>query len=182
MQRLLQAESLRKGGKKVVAEAVNLRTLLRGEAKQVEKQAQERGIKLIVEVPATLTVQSDPELITLVVQNFIGNAVKYGVEGAITIAARIESNGPPRCVISVSDEGPGIAVAHLERIFDAFQRGEGHGQPGVGLGLAIASQAAKLLGAQLHVESTVGRGSRFTLALPLPAPSSATATASAPIA
>jgi signal transduction histidine kinase len=55
---------------------------------------------------------------------------------------------------------------HLNRIFEAFQRGEMHGAAGVGLGLAIAAQAAKLLGAKLAVESHVGIGSTFTLTLP----------------
>ena len=50
--------------------------------------------------------------------------------------------------------------------FDASARGEGHGQHGVGFGLTIAAQAAKLLGAELMVESEVGRGSTFRLSLP----------------
>jgi signal transduction histidine kinase len=68
-------------------------------------------------------------------------------------------------VVSISDEGPGIAVEHLGRNFDSFTRGEGHAQPGVGLGLTIASQAAKLLGGKLAVESKIGEGSKFTLTL-----------------
>ena len=55
---------------------------------------------------------------------------------------------------------------HLNRIFEAFQCGEMHGSAGVGLALAIASQAAKLLGTKLAVESHVGIGSTFTLTLP----------------
>jgi K+-sensing histidine kinase KdpD len=69
-------------------------------------------------------------------------------------------------VLWVSDEGPGIAPEVTQRIFEAFQRGEVHGQSGVGLGLAIAAQAAKLLEATLTVESRVGAGSTFRLALP----------------
>ena len=69
-------------------------------------------------------------------------------------------------VLSVSDEGPGIAPEHLRNIFEAFRRGEMHGQSGVGLGLAIASRAAKLLGAELTVESKLGVGSTFRLAFP----------------
>lgn len=66
----------------------------------------------------------------------------------------------------MADEGPGIAPEYLDRIFEAFGRGEALGQAGVGLGLAIASQAAKLLDAELTVESELGRGAIFSLILP----------------
>ena len=71
------------------------------------------------------------------------------------------------CVIYISDEGLGIDAKAFKRIFDYFQRGEDHIQPGVGLGLTIASQAAKLLHGKLAVESNVGVGSTFTLTLPV---------------
>ena len=68
--------------------------------------------------------------------------------------------------LSVSDEGPGIAPEHRGRLFEAYVRGETHGQAGVGLGLAIAFQAARLLGATLALESTAGVGSTFRLTIP----------------
>jgi signal transduction histidine kinase len=95
----------------------------------------------------------------------VGNAVKYSTRGIVRIGAK-RRREDQHWVLSISDEGPGIAKEHLARIFDAFRRGDAHGQPGVGLGLAIASQAAKLLGAELTVESSVGVGSRFRLILP----------------
>lgn len=67
--------------------------------------------------------------------------------------------------VSVSDQGPGIAPERVETLFNAFTRGETHGQPGVGLGLFISSQAARLLGTKLEVASTVGAGTRFGLML-----------------
>jgi signal transduction histidine kinase len=66
----------------------------------------------------------------------------------------------------VSDQGPGIAPDRVRTLFDAFTRGETHGQPGVGLGLNIASHAARLLGSDLQVESKPGEGSTFSLTLP----------------
>jgi hypothetical protein len=64
-------------------------------------------------------------------------------------------------VLWVSDEGPGIESKTMEHIFEAFRRGEIHGQRGVGLGLAIASHAAKLLGAKLTAKSELGSGTTF---------------------
>ncbi len=73
-------------------------------------------------------------------------------------------------VLSISDEGPGIAPENLSNLFDAFKRGETHGKPGVGLGLTIAAQAARLLGGELAVESKLNVGSTFRLMLPSYAP------------
>ena len=66
----------------------------------------------------------------------------------------------------VVPEGPGIPAEHLGFIFEAFRRGEMHGQSGVGLGLAIASRAVTLIGGELDVESKVGAGSTFHIAFP----------------
>lgn len=167
MGRLLQAERLRKGSAKPKVTPVNLRTLIANETRQVVKQAARKGLAITVDVPREAEVESDPELITLVLQNLIGNAVKYSTEGSVRIRAlRQPGKETERWAICVSDEGPGISAEHLQRIFDAFQRGDMHGTVGVGLGLAIASQAARLLGAELTVESAIGAGSAFTLVLP----------------
>ncbi len=82
--------------------------------------------------------------------------MEYSVGGTVRIGCDGES-------LWVSDEGPGIARETKKRIFEAFRLGKVHGQHGVGLGLAIASQAAKLLDAQLTVESELGVGSTFRL-------------------
>jgi signal transduction histidine kinase len=107
-----------------------------------------------------LVIQSDEEWVRIVLQNLLGNAIKYSTKGTV----RIETDGC--ATIAVSDEGPGIAPEALDRIFAEFTRGDTHGQDGVGLGLAIASQAAKLLGGQLTVQSAIGRGTIFCLAFP----------------
>ena len=69
-------------------------------------------------------------------------------------------------VVAVTDQGQGIPRDKLGELFGAFTRGDTHGQPGVGLGLSIARQAADVMGAKLWAESTVGEGSTFFLELP----------------
>ena len=165
MARLLESERLRKSGVRAEQRPVNLHDLLAGAARQFTKDAERKGIKITVDAAPDVVARSDRELIGLVVQNLVGNAVKYSSGGTVRVGAACGADG--RCGIAVSDEGPGIAVEHLNRIFDAFARGEVHGQGGVGLGLTIASQAAKLLGAELTVESAVGTGSTFRLILPV---------------
>jgi signal transduction histidine kinase len=91
--RLLDAERLRKGGKKLQVVPVNLRNLLRGEARRIAKQAEQKGMRVVVDVPSDLHVQSDPELITLIVQNFLGNAVKFATAGTVRVAAEVDDAG-----------------------------------------------------------------------------------------
>jgi signal transduction histidine kinase len=93
----------------------------------------------------------------------VSNALKYSQRGVVRIGSNLDSG---RHVVWVSDQGPGIAPEKLGQIFRAFKRGEVHGQSGVGLGLAIASEGAKLLNAELTVQSEVGVGSTFRLTLP----------------
>jgi signal transduction histidine kinase len=169
MERLLQAERLRKGVQ-VKREKVNLREA----AERVVRDAQ-RGLgsgagakTLAIEnrVEGHWEVISDSGLITVILQNLLGNAVKYSEQGTVAVEAEHGGDGSGELWrVSVSDQGPGIAPERVATLFEAFRRGETHGQPGVGLGLFIASQAARLLGSRLEVESTMGVGTRFSFVL-----------------
>lgn len=104
--------------------------------------------------------------------NLIENAAQYSFEGApIEITACLTSSaGVDRHVaVSVTDHGPGIALAERERIFDRFYRVTGSARRGggTGMGLAIVKGLIEANGGRVTLESAVGRGSRFTLALPL---------------
>lgn len=159
MQRLLQAERLRRAEPK--CGPVNLHALASDVALEFAHQAEHKGIKVSIDVPPDAEVRSDREWLQLILQNLISNAVKYSAGGTV----RVKCDGT--CSLSISDEGPGIPPQHLTGIFEAFRRGDTHGQPGIGLGLAIAAQAAKLLGAEITVKSEVGFGSTFCLSLPV---------------
>jgi signal transduction histidine kinase len=160
MERLLQAERLRRQEVAPKIGPINLHRLASDVAREFSHQAEQKGIKVAVNVPPELVIQSDEEWVRIVLQNLLGNAIKYSNKGTV----RIETNGCE--TIAIIDEGPGIAPEALDRIFAEFTRGDTRGQPGVGLGLAIASQAAKLLGGQLTVQSAIDRGTTFCLALP----------------
>jgi signal transduction histidine kinase len=177
MDRILQAERLRRDAIQPKVQPVDLHALAHDVARQAGRQAEHKGIRLCLEVPAGARVDSDRELMTLVLQNLIGNAVKYSDGGTVTVAARPRDDSVrDGWEIVVSDEGPGIAPHHRDRMFQAFSRGETHGQPGVGLGLAIANQAARLLGGRLAFESELGKGSTFRFSLPGMRPGTAAAT------
>ena len=170
MGRLLQAERLRHGGRQAEPRPVDLRSLITNQTRVVAPAAEKRRVRFVVDVPGDVIVRTDPDLVTLVLQNLIGNAAKFAAPGTVTVRVqRLAAAAPAsrgRWAIAVADAGPGIAADQVTRIFQAFQRGTMEGEAGVGLGLAIASRAANLLGGSLDVESDVGAGSTFTLTLP----------------
>ena len=170
MDRILQAERLRKAAVRPNVDRVDLGSVVHDALRQGARAAGNKGLKLEADVPPGASAESDRELLGLVLQNLIGNAVKYSAAGTIVVRARpwldAETGEARGWELSVTDQGPGIAPQHRQRLFDAFARGETHGQPGVGLGLAIAAHAARLLGGYLAFESEVGLGSTFRVFLP----------------
>ena len=167
MQRLLAHARLRSKATELHVEFVDLRDLIRGVVTQFEAQAGMKGLELVVDVEPNTAVFSDDDVIAIVLQNLVGNAVKYSRRGRITVVGRVGGAGDDGVVVlQVCDEGPGIAPDRAEHLFAAFRRGESHGQEGLGLGLAIASEAVRLLRATLSVESHLGIGSTFSLRLP----------------
>jgi signal transduction histidine kinase len=124
-------------------------------------------LEVNVDAPQDASAMSDVSLLTLVLHNLLGNAVKYSSTGKIQVAACHVPDRDDICwVLSVSDQGPGIPPDNLSHLFNAFRRGDTFGKPGVGLGLSIASEATRLLGGKLEVESETGKGSVFRLMLP----------------
>jgi signal transduction histidine kinase len=167
MDRILQAEQLRQGSIEPDIQPVDLNFVLRDVAKQLYPEAKSKGLELDVDVPEEARTGSDEGLLTLVLHNLLCNAIKYSSKGKVKITAANRSNGEERgWVISISDQGPGIAPENLRHLFEAFRRGNTYGTPGVGLGLSIASHATKLLEGMLEVESKVNGGSTFRLVLP----------------
>ena len=167
MDRLLQAEQLRKDSVELRTDPVNLNLLISEVIKQVDHEAKSKGLELDTDVPEGAQAASDEGLLTLVLQNLLGNAVKYSSRGRIKVIAQNAVNDEDvSWVLSIVDQGPGIAPENLNHLFDAFRRGDTYGKPGVGLGLTIASQATKLLGGKLEIESKVNAGSTFRLVLP----------------
>ena len=115
----------------------------------------------------TAAVLADPERLQQIVLNLLSNAVKFtDAGGSITLAATPRGN----CIeIAVADTGAGIAADKLEKVFDPFVQAERRlNQPaqGVGLGLAISRDLAHAMNGEITLESTVGKGSTFTLSLP----------------
>src|SRR5687768_10640252 len=179
MDRFFYVERFRKGKVQVRPSKFTLRNLVRDVVGHYSYQAKDKDLELKDEVPDKFEVVSDRELIAIILQNLVGNAVKYSKKGVVKITAAPMTAGQslvkgPGCRMSVIDQGPGSAQDRLDGMFSSFTRGETHGQPGSGLGLSIARQAADMLGAKLWAESKVGEGSMFHLDLPAEPPPAAT--------
>lgn len=114
-----------------------------------------------------LTMYSDSGKCQHILQNLIGNAVKFTEEGKVEVHAEKVDE---QMIITVKDTGIGIASEHIPHIFDEFRQGDGSTSRrfhGTGLGLAIAKKYAALLGGSISVSSVQNQGSEFTLYLPV---------------
>ena len=99
-----------------------------------------------------------------VVANLFGNAIKYAPNGAVTITVRSEKD---TALLIVKDSGPGVAPKNQERIFQRFERAiSGNDVSGLGLGLFISRQILDLHGGSIQIESQLGTGATFLVALP----------------
>ena len=139
--------------------------------RMVEPSARAKGLDIRADADGDLQITSDRRLLTRVILNLASNAVEYTRAGNVRISARVDDH---RVRIEVADTGLGIASDKFEMIFDKFQRiapTAGLTRPGVGLGLglAISREFARLLGGDIGVTSEIGKGSVFTLTLPMAA-------------
>jgi signal transduction histidine kinase len=164
MDRFLHADKLRRGKVEVKLGEVDLESLIREITPQFAEVAKEKGVAIVVETTNCPKVVTDRELVQLIMQNLVGNAVKYTKKGRVRIiTSHLPSGG---CRITVADNGPGIPKEQLEAIFQPYMRGPTHGQSGMGLGLTIAHEASVLVKGRLWAESEPGKGSNFHLDLP----------------
>ena len=129
-------------------------------------------------------VRGDGHKLRQIFSNLLSNAIKFTERGQVIWRLRGEraSDGFWRLLVEVEDTGLGIPAADLERIFDSFvQTSAGAGTGGgVGLGLAISREFVHLMGGTIGVDSEVGKGSRFHVAVPLETGDSALAAGEGP--
>jgi signal transduction histidine kinase/DNA-binding response OmpR family regulator len=165
---ILDLSRIEAGREDVNVSHFSVRELVDDLVAMLEPQAVEKKISLVNQVPGNLpSIVSDPDKLRHILQNLIGNAVKFTEQGQVKIAARHAND---EFYIDVIDTGIGIADDQLPHIFDEFRQADGSTSRkygGTGLGLAIAKKYAQLLGGGITVDSTLGKGSAFTLRLPL---------------
>ncbi len=152
---------------------VRLDSMISGIADDLRPMAEESHIELVVERPVKLPYLSvDNALVRQAITNLVTNAFKYAPDSErITIRADVQANreGRKEVIISVIDQGPGIAPQDQIQLFEKFQRVKQRGNinvKGSGLGLAIVKSVAERHGGRAWVKSDVGQGSTFYLSFP----------------
>ena len=137
--------------------------------------ASAKGLALEHSVDFSDRLELDPQRIRQILFNFVGNAIKFTEKGKVEIKFRLFSASDPKrnaegyrhLVFSVADTGCGIAAKDIGSITNPYvQAGHGGRHGGTGLGLAICRELVKGMAGELVIESTVGKGSVFTVSLP----------------
>lgn len=156
-----------RGKLQVDIESINAHELCETLVSNYTKDAEAKGLKLHKRLDSSLELlQSSKLYVREILQNFITNAIKYTEKGSVTLHARPVSGGVE---FAVSDTGIGISKADQERVFDKFFRSEDfhtRAQSGTGLGLYVTVKLARLIHAEIELESSPGKGSRFTVTVP----------------
>ena len=152
-------------------EPVSLTEILRETVDLIKPLAADRGIRLRWEDANALHVLADRQRLKQVMLNLLSNAVKYNRQGG-EVAVTWEKATGGRLRVKVTDTGPGIPEADIDRVFEAFERlgAEASGVEGTGLGLALSRGLVEAMEGTIDVESEVGVGSVFVVELPLAEP------------
>ena len=131
---------------------------------QFEDAWEAKNLSIETDIADDVLIRSDPELLSLVWNNLISNAVKFTPQGG-TIGVSLTSDNTA-VTVCVRDTGCGIKPETGRHIFEKFYQGDtSHATQGNGLGLALVKRVVDILGGQIGVESTFGQGSRFTVSL-----------------
>ena len=158
----------------------NLRDCLESTLKTLALCADEKHLELLCEIDPELpeVVGGDALRLRQVLVNLLGNAIKFTQQGEVQLSAALKEihDGYATVQFAVSDTGIGIPGDKLTSIFDPFSQADTsttRKYGGTGLGLTISARLIKLMGGDIHVESSPGKGSRFSFTVPLEAKPSA---------
>ncbi|MFV2072546.1 MAG: sensor histidine kinase [Thermoanaerobaculales bacterium] len=167
---LLDMSKVESGTLTIAADPVDLRSFLSEVVEPFEAEARTAGVTFDLNLPETLPeVLADADRIEQVVSNLLSNALKATPKGG-SIAVGVEYVDGSRATITITDDGTGLTAEDQSKVFEPFfQAGNVlDGRPaGTGLGLTICRDLVRGHGSELHIESEIGAGSRFSFSLPI---------------
>jgi signal transduction histidine kinase len=166
---LLDLAKIESGNVELNLEPVDCRPVVEEVVQTLRPQALAKGLQIGIDWPdAPVIARADRRALQQILLNLANNAVKFTLQGRVTLRARSDGDGPSREVaLAVEDSGPGISPEDQRRLFQAFTQ---VGDPrrrveGTGLGLHLSLKLAELMNGRIDVRSAPGEGSRFTLRL-----------------
>lgn len=159
------------GREKIRLDKISMNTAIAEAAVLVEPMASAKSLRfVVVNLFEDQTITTDRTKFKQMLVNLLSNAIKFTDEGEVRLTAAIRGEVAELCV---SDTGIGIEPEHLEAIFEPFwqvEQGATRRAGGTGLGLSVTRKLARLLGGDVTVKTSAGKGSTFTLTLPLISP------------
>jgi two-component system, cell cycle sensor histidine kinase and response regulator CckA len=168
IEEILTFSRIEAGREALHIEDVALADLLDEVAAIIEPLAGEKGLRFAIDAAdRSVVLHTDGRKVRQILLNLTGNAVKFTDEGGITFHSRVADN---RIIFEVRDTGIGIAPEDVAKIWEPFCQVEpvnARRAGGTGLGLTVTRQLARLLGGDVEVDSTPGKGSTFCVTLPL---------------
>lgn len=181
---LLDYHQLENGLMKVQPTSFSPAQLVAESVEGMKLRAEEKGLAISFECKMKGMGTSDSPMkkkffradafrIRQILDNLVSNAIKYTDRGSVTIQAQVsEILGKPTLTLSVKDTGKGMTDEEKQKVFQAFTRlKSAHGIEGTGLGLSITQELVSLLGGEIILHSTLGKGSTFIVTIPIePAP------------
>jgi signal transduction histidine kinase len=164
---VLDLTKIESGTETVEMSPTSISILVRQTVSELEVNATTADLSLYVASPPTAYATTDPAKLKQVLINLVGNAMKFTPrEGDIVVRVHADERTGQALRIDVEDTGIGVPADRLEAIFEAFEQADSqtaHVYGGTGLGLAISRKLCALMGHDLSAESTLGKGSRFTI-------------------
>jgi len=168
---VLDTSKLEEGKMKLAVAECDLSSLLEEVISEVKSLLGGREVRFTPpETPAA--VRADRELISRVIQNLLGNAIKFAPEHGGLLLLGVQTSGN-RVRVSFEDNGPGVAPEYRRKIFEKFAQGElraGNQRYSTGLGLTFCKLAVEAHGGNIGVDSKEGKGSTFWFELPVSGP------------
>jgi CheY-like chemotaxis protein len=165
---ILDLSKIEAGKMEILTDLVGLADVQAYVTRTFDPIAADKGLTFAIDADPSLpaAILTDEQRLEQILRNLLSNAFKFTEQGGVTL--RIRRLADERVSFAVSDTGVGIPPEKLRVIFEAFQQADGttsRKYGGTGLGLSISRELAKALGGEIHVSSTVGEGTTFTLVL-----------------
>ncbi len=170
---ILDYASIESGKVMIISEQFNLSALASETVNLYSQNARMKGLTIHLDLDHNIGTlcQGDPVRLRQILGNLISNAVKFTDRGEVRVKLHRDHDNTDYVLFEVEDSGIGIAPDTLSQLFELFQQADSSTRRrygGTGLGLAICRQLVELIGGEIGVHSTPGKGSRFWFRLPLP--------------